>query len=82
MSDTGQVASALDEFRQTLRLDDADLEVVGVDGGTVSLRLVLGPEACEECVLPKDMLETVLLQRLRREDDAVSAVVVDDPRVA
>jgi hypothetical protein len=82
MSTTEVVAGALGEYREMLRADQADLDLVGVDGGVVSLRLVLGPETCQECVLSKDMLEAVLLDGLRCQDPAVTAVVVDDPRLA
>jgi hypothetical protein len=82
MTDAAAMSSALDEYRQMLKPDDADLELVGVQDGTVSVRLRLGAEACAECVLPREMLETLLLDGLRRHDGAITAVVVDDPRPA
>ena len=80
MTDVARMSSALDEYRQMLEADHADIELLGVRDGTVTVRLVLGPEACAECVLPKPMLEAVLLDGLRRLDSGVRAVVVNDPR--
>lgn len=82
MSTVTVVASALDEYRQMLQVDGADLELMGVTDGVVELKLLFGPETCEECVLSKDMLETILLDGLQKQDRSIAQVVVEDPRGA
>lgn len=80
MATAEAVGAALGEFRDMLKIDGADLELTGVRDGVVELRLLLGPETCQDCVLSRDMLETVLLDGLR--DCDVTGVVVSDPREA
>jgi Fe-S cluster biogenesis protein NfuA len=80
MATTEGVARALGEYREMLKVDGADLELVSVKGGVVQLRLLFGPETCQDCVLSRDMLETVLLAGLEPEE--ITQVVVVDPREA
>ena len=58
------------------------MQLVSLDGpaGTVSLRLVLEGASCEECVMPRDFLEQIALDILRRSTSGVSSVSIDDPR--
>jgi hypothetical protein len=46
----------------------------------VDLLLVLEGASCEECVMPRDFLEQIALEMLRRKVPAVAAVSIDDPR--
>jgi hypothetical protein len=68
------------DLRQALQADGADLEMEGVTDGVATIRLILGPEACLECIMPKDTLEKMLLVSLRQADD-VSSVDLLDPRL-
>ncbi|CAB4851965.1 MAG: NifU family protein [Actinobacteria bacterium] len=79
---TSTLTSALEEYREVLQIDGADLELTGVDAGIVHLRLIVGPDTCTDCILSKPMLETILLDVLQEADPAVTLVVVDDPRSA
>jgi Fe-S cluster biogenesis protein NfuA len=77
------MASLTDELEplaESLRADGADLRLEGVADGTVRVRLVLGPDACEECILAKEHLEAVLTAALQEADPTVVAVTVEDPR--
>lgn len=71
---------ALAPLRVPMRADGADLELVGVADGVVRVRLVLSAETCSDCVLPADMLRSVLLAGLAAEVPGVTDVVVEDPR--
>jgi hypothetical protein len=58
---------------------------VAVDGwdhdtGCLSLRLELDSAECAACVVPRPMLDTLLLDALRPHVPAVRAIVLDDPR--
>jgi Fe-S cluster biogenesis protein NfuA len=83
MSDQAQeqIVAALSDLRDALQADGADLAVVGVDGPTVRVRLIVGPETCHECIMPKDFLEEVLLMRLREHFPEISCVQLEDPRL-
>ena len=82
MLDEATITPALDEVRSLVQADGGDMELVSLDGsaGTVSLRLVLEGASCEECVMPRDFLEQIALDILRRSAPAVSSVSIDDPR--
>jgi Fe-S cluster biogenesis protein NfuA len=74
------VASVLDEMRPMLVADGADLELVGVSEGIATIRLVLGPDACAECIVPRPMFETILTSRISERIADITAVHLIDPR--
>jgi hypothetical protein len=74
------VNSTLEPLAESLRADGADLLVEGRDGATLRVRLVLGPEACLDCILPREHLESVLLAAAKQADPAIAEVQLDDPR--
>ena len=82
MLDEATITPALDEVRSLVQADGGDMQLVSLDGpaGTVSLRLVLEGASCEECVMPRDFLEQIALDILRRSTSGVSSVSIDDPR--
>jgi Fe-S cluster biogenesis protein NfuA len=82
MIDTASVTAGLAPVREVLQSDGGDIEVVGVDGDTARLRLLLETAGCAECVLPRPMLETIALQMMQPLVPGLSAVVIDDPREA
>ena len=71
---------AIEEIRSLVQADGSDMELVGVDGDVVRLRLVIVDTTCVECVMPRQFLEEVALDILRRADPAVRRVEIDDPR--
>ncbi len=70
----------LEPLAESLRADGADLSLEGFVDGTVRIRLVFGPDVCEECILPKEHLETILMTALHQADPTVVAVQLEDPR--
>ena len=80
MIDTEAVTAGLAPVRAVLQSDGGDIALVGVDGDTARLRLVLDTAGCAECVLPRPMLETIALQMMQPLVPGLSAVAIDDPR--
>jgi Fe-S cluster biogenesis protein NfuA len=78
--DAATVTAGLTPVREVLQSDGGDIELVGVDGETARLRLVLETAGCAECVLPRPMLETIALQMMQPLVPGLSAVEIDDPR--
>lgn len=68
-------------MRQMLQLDGADLQFEGERDGTAYFQLLLRDARCEECVMPRDFLERMVLTNLSEGLPRVTAVSIDDPRV-
>ena len=56
------------------------MTVIGVDGSTVNLQLVVETASCVECVMPREILEQVALNIFQRNGVDADTVVIDDPR--
>lgn len=71
--------AAVDGF---LGPDGASVTVDGWDhaAGRLDLRLVLESAECAACVVPRPMLDTLLLDTLRRHAPAVRVITLVDPR--
>jgi len=78
--DTDTAAAGLAPVQEMIRLDGADLALVGVDGTTAHLRLLVEDASCADCVMPRPMLEAIALQMMQPLVPGLSAVVIDDPR--
>lgn len=74
------LAAIVQPLAESLRADHADLEVIGYESETAHLRLVLTDEACLECIMPKDFLETMLLDVIGTAYPQVHRVALNDPR--
>lgn len=74
--------AGLDAVHALLGPDGAAVDVTGWDGatGTLALRLELESAECAECVVPRPMLDTVLLGSLREHAPSITAIELDDPR--
>lgn len=66
-------------LKEALQGDGADLELDSVEDGVASVRLILGPESCLECIMPKETIEQILLVSLSKTE-SVTSVRLDDPR--
>lgn len=64
--------------------DGASVTVDAWDAATgcLSVRLVLESAECAECVVPRPILDSVLLETLRRHAPNVRTITVADPRDA
>lgn len=76
-----QLLAELADLREALQADGVDLEVVSVKEGVAELRLLVGPDACEECVMPKLHLEELILGEIGDKLASVNKVELEDPRV-
>ena len=78
--DESTIAPALDELRGLVTADGGDMTLVGVDGSTIRLQLVVEDAHCVECVMPRPFLEQVALDIFRRNGVDTDTVAIDDPR--
>jgi hypothetical protein len=58
------VTSTIDKLRAMLEPDGYDLVVAAQRADTVDLQVVAGSEACEDCLVPKEVFAQVVSQYL------------------
>jgi Fe-S cluster biogenesis protein NfuA len=71
--DVATITPALDEARALVQADGGDMKLTGIDGGTVSIELILEGASCAECVMPREFLEQIVLDMIKQKL-AVAAV--------
>ena len=59
--------SALQPFSSALAADGYSLVVSALDGDGLAVEIVAGPDACEDCLIPKEMFAGMLSARLSSE---------------
>lgn len=58
------VDESIEDLRLMLQPDGYDLVVASEEGDEVNLTVVAGAEACEDCLVPKEVFEQIIAQRL------------------
>ncbi|MGH9360071.1 MAG: hypothetical protein ACRD22_19500 [Terriglobia bacterium] len=78
-----QLQKALDNLRPGFQADGMDLKLGAIDpAGTVEVKIVMGPNACEECLLPPETLAKMFLAAMRHVISSVTCVDVTVDRSA
>jgi hypothetical protein len=54
------VAGALAGLRQAFAADGYDLQVEDIADGVARIRIVAGPDACEDCLVPKTIMSGLM----------------------
>lgn len=80
MPTTEQIEAQLDAVRPLVTGDGADLSLVTVDAGNVTLLLSVQETHCLECVMPKELLSSLILADLQSKLPDVTDVILIDPR--
>lgn len=75
-----EITAALSELRSGFNADGADLEVVSATANAATVRLVVTPETCLECIVPKSALQQIVENSVRRAWPQVQTVELIDPR--
>ncbi len=58
------IDESIEDLRLMLQPDGYDLVVASEDGDAVNLTVIAGEEACEDCLVPKEVFEQIIAQRL------------------
>jgi len=76
------ITAAVEETRALLQSDGADLRIVEVDPRAARLRVAvdLSKVECQECVVPPQVLRTVIRANLERSYPGELEILIDDPR--
>lgn len=69
--------SALDGLRSTLAADDYRMDLTE-SGAGVEVRITAGPEACDDCLVPKPVMRSILRSALGVPEDAIELVYPAD----
>lgn len=67
----------LDQLKQTLEADDYRLDV-DVQGDSADVAVVAGPNACEECLVPKPLMQSMLAPVLGVQPESIRLVYPTD----
>ena len=67
----------LDQLKQTLEADDYRLDV-DVQGDSADVAVVAGPNACEECLVPKPLMQSMLAPVLGVQPESIRLVYPAD----
>jgi hypothetical protein len=70
--------SALAGLRATLAADDYAMEVGEAEGRGVEVRITAGPQACDECLVPKPIMRSILHRALAVPEEAITLVYPGD----
>ena len=68
--------SVLDAFRPALKADGFDLALDAAQSGVVVVRVVHGPDACAECLMPDDRLGAMLKNAFQQSVSGVTEVIL------
>jgi Fe-S cluster biogenesis protein NfuA len=76
------IATAVHETGKVLRADGADLVLVegNARAARIHVKLELEGANCEDCIVPPDLLESIVSQDLRRALHDEFELIIDDPR--
>ena len=74
-----RVAEVLAGLGSTLD-EGASLHLLALHEGIARIELRVEPEACDDCVVPLELLQTVLESRLMNKGDGVIGVEIVDGR--
>lgn len=74
------IVALIEPLQSALNADGVDLRLTSEQGGVVRFQLTLAGANCADCVLPRRMLQDVVLAALQPQLPFVTAVVIDDPR--
>ena len=67
----------LDQLKQTLQADDYRMDV-DVRDGSADVAIIAGPDACEECLVPKPLMQSMLAPVLGVDPASIRLVYPTD----
>jgi hypothetical protein len=74
------IQGVVDELSAIIAVDGARFEPLRFTSDELSFDLVLTSAECEECVMPRETLESIFNSRLEEVDASPPKVTIRDPR--
>jgi hypothetical protein len=77
-----KLEAALANVSQMFAPDGMDLQLEHVESGVMRVRMVFTPEACDECIVPTEMVERIVFQEVQKQVPEIERIELIDPRPA
>lgn len=71
-----RIEAALDELRPSLDADGFELSLESVEDGAANVALTATPDACMDCLVPDEMMVSMLEGVIRDNEPSVTQVVL------
>lgn len=75
MSAPPELHAALAPIQEMLHADGYALEVVNLEKGVLTAKIVATPDACEDCLVPKDTMSLVVQDTLPESSGVIDVVL-------
>lgn len=62
-----RIHSIIDSFKEPFAADGGDLRAVRITPDVVDVRIVLGPDACRECIMPPEVTQEILASAIKNQ---------------
>jgi len=77
MGEVDKIEAGLDNLRNALKNDGADITLISVNEDSIVLRLEILPGACEDCLLPLSHLKNIFNAALEQVANGRSIKIID-----
>lgn len=62
-----KINELIEKFRGPFQADGGDLEIVKTDEDTLTVRIVIGPTGCRDCIMPPGVVEQILSSNIKEQ---------------
>lgn len=76
-----RIHSVIDSFKEPFAADGGDLRAVRITPDAIDVRIVLGQDACRECIMPPEVTQEILASAIKNQfgiDLKVNVSLTDD----
>jgi len=80
MSQKAVLEEGIKRLSEGFQLDGADLQLTDWNNGIAEVTLIFGPDVCQECIVPKDVIKMMVQNTLSPQVSDLQDVVIIDPR--
>jgi hypothetical protein len=80
MSQKAVLEEGIKKLSEGFQLDGADLQLTDWNNGRLEVTLIFGPDVCQECIVPKDVIKMMVQNTLSLQVSDLQDVVIIDPR--
>ena len=60
-----KINELLEQFRKPFQADGGDIQIVKLDAKTLTVRIIIGPTGCRECITPPEVVKQILASNIK-----------------